>query len=378
MEGSIEHAADGEERRARLQLARSYGIGPQRFRSLVDRFGAAVEVLKRTNYIRKRLGDDWKPIAMDLVVAEGKALKAMGGRFLLLGDPDYPHLLANSGTPPPVLSVLGDAGVLKRRAVAIVGARNASAAGTRLAEELGKALGVHGLVIVSGLARGIDGGAHRGALASGTVAVMAGGLDKIYPAEHARLAEAILPAGALISEMPLGTETRAELFPRRNRIVAGLSLAVVVIEAAQRSGSLITARYALEEGRELCAVPGSPIDPRAAGPNQLLRAGAIFVETAEDILAALPLEPLVAAERPPLYGYADRLPKHFDETADEPLEAEDDHVARLLGSLSATPVTVDELCRQCHLSSVEVARLLAELELDGRLERHPGQYVSLR
>lgn len=135
MEGSIEHAADGEERRARLQLARSYGIGPQRFRSLVDRFGSAVEVLKRTNYIRKRLGDDWKPIAMDLVVAEGKALKAMGGRFLLLGDPDYPHLLANSGTPPPVLSVLGDAGVLKRRAVAIVGARNASAAGTRLAEE---------------------------------------------------------------------------------------------------------------------------------------------------------------------------------------------------------------------------------------------------
>ncbi len=360
-----------------MQLARSHGIGPKRFCSLIERFGSAEEVLKRTAYLRQRLGDDWKPIAMDRIVAEGKGLKAMGGRFLLLGDPDYPDLLANSAAPPPVLSVVGHLPALQKRAVAIVGARNASAAGARLAEGLAKELGLHDLVIVSGLARGIDGGAHRGALTTGTIAVMAGGLDKIYPAEHARLAESILPAGVLVSEMPLGTETRAELFPRRNRIIVGLSLAVVVVEAAQRSGSLITARYALEEGRELCAVPGSPIDPRAAGPNQLLRAGATFIETAADVLAVLPAF-AAANERPPLYGYADRLPNRPESADDEPLDAADDHASRLLQALGATPVTVDELCRQCHLSSVEVARTLAELELDGRLERHPGQYVSLR
>ncbi len=378
MEGSIEYASDVGERRARLQLARSHGIGPQRFRSLIDRFGSAVEALKRTSYIRQRLGQDWKAASLDQITAEGKALKAMGGRFLLLGDPEYPHLLAHTGSPPPVIFVLGQVDILQKRAVAIVGARNASAAGVRMAENLAKALADHGLVILSGLARGIDGGAHRGALNSGTVAVMAGGLDKIYPAEHAQLAETIAASGAVISEMPLGTETRAELFPRRNRIVAGLSLAVVVIEAAQRSGSLLTARYALEEGRELCAVPGSPIDPRTAGPNQLLRAGATFVETAEDVLATLPRQMQVATERPPLYGYANQLPKRPEDLADDPLEAGDDPIAKVLGSLGATPVTVDELCRQCHLSSTEVARLLAELELDGRLERHPGQYVSLR
>lgn len=358
-------------------MARSHGIGPKRFQSLVERFGSAEEALKRTGYIRKRLGDAWKPAPPDGIVAEGKALKAMGGRFLLLGDPNYPPLLAASAAPPPVLSILGEPQVLHRRAVAIVGARNASAAGVRLAEELAAGLGRHNLVIVSGLARGIDAGAHRGALATGTVAVTAGGLDRIYPAEHAQLAAALLEHGAIISEMPLGTETRAELFPRRNRIVAALSLAVVVVEAAQRSGSLITARFALEEGRELCAVPGSPIDPRAAGPNQLLRAGATFVESAADVLAALP-ETVATAERPPLYNYADRLPNHVAEADDGPLDRDDDHAARLLEALGATPVTVDELCRQCHLSSVEVARLLAELELDGRLERHPGQYVSLR
>jgi DNA processing protein len=334
-------------------------------------------VLKRTAYIRQRLGDAWKPATLDQVLEEGKALKAMGGRFLLLGDPDYPLLLANSAAAPALLSVLGNTQVLQRRAVAIVGALNASAAGIRLAEELAVGLGRHNLVVVSGLARGIDAGAHRGAIATGTVAVCAGGLDKIYPAEDERLAADIVTHGALITEMPLGTETRAELFPRRNRIVAGLALAVVVVEAAQRSGSLITARYALEEGRELCAVPGSPIDPRAAGPNQLLRAGATFIETADDVVSALPAT-VAAAERPPLYGYADRLPNHLDEADDGPLDEDDDHTARLLEALGATPVTVDELCRRCHLSSVEVARLLAELELDGRLERQPGQYVSLR
>jgi len=376
-EGIIDHATDPGERRARLQLARSHGIGPKRFQSLIERFGSAAEALKRTAFLRKRLGDDWKPAPLDRIVAEGKALKAMGGRFLLLGDPDYPPLLAHSAAPPAVLSILGEAAVLHRRSVAIVGARNASAAGVRLAEELSAGLGRHNLVIVSGLARGIDAGAHRGALATGTIAVTAGGLDRLYPAEHAALADAIRKNGAIVSEMPLGTETRAELFPRRNRIVASLSVGVVVVEAAQRSGSLITARYALEEGRELCAVPGSPIDPRAAGPNQLLRAGATFIETAEDVLAALP-ETVAAAERPPLYGYADRLPNHLEASDDGPLDQEDDHTQRLLEALGATPVTVDELCRRCHLSSVEVARLLAELELDGRLERQPGQYVSLR
>ena len=324
------------------------------------------------------MAKDWRPIPMSSIIAEGKALKAMGGRFLLLGDPDYPEMLAHSAAPPPVLSVLGDPSILNRQSIAIVGARNASAAGMRLAENMAEQLGHLGLVVVSGLARGIDGAAHKGALNSGTVGVLAGGLNRIFPPEHEKLAEAMCAKGALISEMPLNVDPRSELFPRRNRIVAALSQLVVVVEAAQRSGSLITARYALEEGRELCAVPGSPQDPRAAGPNQLLRAGAHFVESAEDVMAALPPAGAALYEPMPLSVFAGMLPKRPEEIVEFDGDIEESSPTKVLAALGSTPVTVDELCRRCHLSSLEMARLLAELELDGRLERHPGQFVSLR
>lgn len=287
-------------------------------------------------------------------------------------------MLEHSAAPPPVLSVLGNVDVLSRQCIAIVGARNASAAGMRTAEMLAERLGHQQIIIVSGLARGIDGAAHRGALNTGTVAVLAGGLDRIFPAEHEKLAAALCGKGALVSEMPLGVEPRSELFPRRNRIVAALAQVVVVVEAAQRSGSLITARYALEEGRELCAVPGSPQDPRAAGPNQLLKAGAHFIETAEDVMAAMPPSDSFLYEPAPISAFAGLLPKKPEDVDNPPLEESSDGPAKVLAALGSTPVTVDELCRRCHLSGTEMARLLAELELDGRLERHPGQYISLR
>ena len=374
----IDHATDPAERRARLQLARSAKIGPKRFQSLLQRFGSARTALKNEHFIRDRVAKDWRPATLDGVMREGKGLKALGGRFLLLGDPEYPDPLANSASPPPVLSVLGDAGALARRAVAIVGARNASAVGMRQAEQMAAELGRAGLLIVSGLARGIDGAAHRGALPHGTAEVLAGGIDKLFPPEHAQLARDLQETGALLTEMPLGVEPRSELFPRRNRIVAALADVVVVVEAAMRSGSLITARFALEEGRELCAVPGNPQDPRAAGPNRLLRAGAHFAEKAADVLDVLPVGPAVAAKPPMLCEFADILPKRPDDKAELPPEDDANGLAKLTAALSSTPVTVDELCRRCHLSNIEVARLLAEMELDGRLERHPGQYVSLR
>lgn len=349
-----------------------------RFASLIEKFGSAQRVLQNPGFIRQRMAKDWRPAPMSTIVTEGKALKAMGGRFLLLGDPDYPDMLAHSAAPPPVLSVLGDPTILNRQSIAIVGARNASASGMRLAESMAEALGHHGLIIVSGLARGIDGAAHKGALHSGTIGVLAGGLDRIFPPEHEKLAEAMCEKGALISEMPLGVDPRSELFPRRNRIVAALAQLVVVVEAAQRSGSLITARYALEEGRELCAVPGSPQDPRAAGPNQLLRAGAHFVESAEDVLVTLPPTGSALYEPMPLSAFAGMLPKRPEDVAEFPMEDAPPPPTKVLAALGSTPVTVDELCRRCHLSSIEMARLLAELELDGRLERHPGQFVSLR
>ncbi len=286
-------------------------------------------------------------------------------------------MLEHSAAPPPALSVLGNIDVLSRQCIAIAGARNASAAGMRAAESMAEQLGHHGMIIVSGLARGIDGAAHRGALNTGIVAVLAGGLDRIFPPEHEKLAAALCEEGALVSEMPQGIEPRSELFPRRNRIVAALAQVVVVVEAAMRSGSLITARYALEKGRELCTVPGSPQDPRAAGPNQLLKAGAHFIETADAILAAMPPAESLLYEPIPVSAFTGLLPKKPQDIDNPPLE-EEDCSTMVLAALGSTPVTVDELCRRCHLSGIEMARLLAELELDGRLERHPGQYLSLR
>jgi DNA processing protein len=301
------------------------------------------------------------------------ALARRGGRFLFVGIPPYPPLLALAEDAPPVLALLGDPAALAHRAVAVVGARNASAAGRRLAEQLAEALAAAGIVVVSGLARGIDAAAHLGALRSGaTIACVAGGIDEPYPPEHAGLqARIAAEGGALLAEAPLGTAPLARHFPRRNRVVAGLALGVVVVEAALRSGSLITARLGLEAGREVFAAPGSPLDPRCRGSNDLLRQGAHLVETAEDVLAELP-----AAPRPgPLFlpRAAAPMPATPPPAAPEaPGEA-----GQLLELLGPTPMPVDDLLRRCHLSPSAAQAILFDLELAGRVEILPGNRVAL-
>jgi DNA processing protein len=282
-----------------------------------------------------------------------------------------------------VLSVLGQIELLGRPIVAVVGARNASANGRRLAHDLAAGLGAAEIIVGSGMARGIDAAAHAGALATGSVAVVAGGIDVVYPEENRGLYEALAEHGVVIAEMPVGTEPQARHFPRRNRIISGIALGVVVVEAAAKSGSLITARYALEQGREVFAVPGSPLDPRCRGANDLLRNGATLTEAAEDVVAQLgPLlrgrpPPSAAAKRPPRLPLERAGPLPVPRPAAAPI-GEDNAIALVLEKLSPTPVAVDELVRQCQLSASAVATLLLELELAGRVERHPGNLVSLR
>ena len=279
-----------------------------------------------------------------------------------------------------MLTMLGRTELLQAPVVAVVGARNASANGRRLARELAAGLGEAGVVVASGMARGIDAAAHLGALDKGSVAVVAGGADIVYPEENRGLYDALAQQGAVIAELPLGTEPQARHFPRRNRIISGISLGVVVVEAAAKSGSLITTRFALEQGREVFAVPGSPLDPRCRGCNDLLRNGATLTETAADILTQL--GPLLQ-DRPPVRLPVPRQPRMALAVAAAPPPAngaigEDDGLDLLVEKLSPTPVAVDELVRQCQMSAASVATLLLELELAGRIERHPGNLVSLR
>jgi len=285
---------------------------------------------------------------------------------------------------PPILTVLGHAELLQRPMIAVVGARNASANGRRLARELAAALGGGGLVVISGLARGIDAAAHLGALETGSVAVVAGGVDVVYPAENRGLYEALVSRGAAVAELPLGTEPQARHFPRRNRVISGMALGVVVVEAAARSGSLITARFALEQGREVFAVPGSPLDPRARGCNELIRHGATLTETAEDVLSQLGAQLRgIEAPRPippTAIPTAPRRPPPGDAELPNPVALPEDEAGLevILERLGPTPVAVDELVRQCQMSAAVVATLLLELELAGRVERHPGNLVSSR
>ncbi len=313
--------------------------------------------------------------------AEFAALSRIGARLVCWGEPAYPLALAAVEDAPPILSVLGRPELLARPMVAVVGARNASANGRRLARELAAGLGQSGLVVVSGLARGIDAAAHLGAIESGTAAIVAGGVDIVYPEQNRGLYDALRERGAIVAELPLGSEPQARHFPRRNRIISGMALGVLVVEAAARSGSLITARFALEQGREVFAVPGSPLDPRCRGANDLLRGGATLTERAEDVLSQLgpllqgappsrPLPSLLPAE--PGWGLAVNPGGAGEPAADE------DALSMILESLGPTPVAVDELVRQCQLTASAVASLLLELELAGRVERHPGNLVSLR
>ena len=295
------------------------------------------------------------------------------------GEPLYPALLAELEDAPPVLSVLGRAELVNGPVVAIVGARNASANGRRLAREIAAGVGEAGVVVASGMARGIDAAAHLGSLASGSVAVVAGGVDIVYPEENRALYGALTQQGAVVAELPLGIEPQARHFPRRNRIISGMALGVVVVEGAAKSGSLITARFALEQGREVFAVPGSPLDPRARGPNDLLRQGATLTENAADILTQL--GPLLQ-HRAPRSGIAPARQTVLSLAAAPAPEpgplSEADAGSLILERLGATPVAVDELVRQCQMSASAVATLLLELELAGRIERHPGNLVSLR
>jgi DNA processing protein len=363
----------------RLRLARTQGVGPTTYRRLLARFGTAAASLDALPDITRRAGRPVPPTVPALAEAEREmaALAQLGGRMLFLGTPDYPPLLALMGDAPPVLSILGDSDILHRPAVAMVGSRNASANGMKFADFLAEDLAGNALVVISGLARGIDAAAHRGALRAGaTVACVAGGLDRPYPAENAALQAQIAAAGVVVAEAPFGTTPQARHFPRRNRIIAGLSLGVVVVEAALRSGSLITARIAQEEGRELFAVPGSPLDPRCHGSNSLLREGAHITETAADVRANLPDHPRrEGLSRDPLFA---RIPA--SDGLAEPqiaLEASAGAVETLLELLGPAPTAVDDLVRRCQFSAPEVRAALLDLELAGRVETLPGSRVAL-
>ena len=337
------------------------------YRQLIARFGTPAAALEAVPDLARR-GGGKAPALRTRHDAEREisAVEKLGARFLALGQGLYPRLLAELEDAPPLLIAKGNLNLLDRQAVAIVGARNASAAACRFARGLAHDLGEHELVIVSGLARGIDSAAHDGALETGTVGVIAGGVDVFYPPENEARQKAISERGLVIAEMPPGTEPRARHFPYRNRIIAGMSSGTVVVEAAPRSGSLITARLAAEAGREVMAVPGSPLDPRAQGCNQLIRDGATLVQNAADVVEAI--RPYAAQVRSP--------PAPF-EHGPEPLDGDDvlKAVEELLGP---SPVPVDEIIRLSGASSGAVQMALLELDLAGRLDRHAGGRVSLR
>lgn len=352
---------------ARLRLLRSANIGPITWRQLVARFGTAEMALEALPMLAAR-GGGRVPVIADLasVRREIAAVEKLGARYLFLDDAGYPSLLAELESAPPALILRGRLDLLDRTCVAMVGARNASAAACRFARQLAIGLSEAGATIVSGLARGIDTATHVGSLERGTVGVIASGIDVVFPPENAELQERVAREGLLIAEQPPGTEPLARFFPSRNRIIAGLALGTVVVEAAPRSGSLITARIAAEAGREVMAVPGSPLDPRAQGCNLLIREGATLVQSVDDILEMLrPIDP--RAVRSPVNPFG----------GPPPLDASDADRRRITELLGPVPVTVDELVRQSGLAPALVQTVLLELELAGRLERHAGGRTSL-
>jgi DNA processing protein len=421
-----------EQRLSWLRLSRSESIGPRSFRSLLGRFGSAEAALAALPDMARRTGRSIHVTTRAEAEREIERAQHLGIRFVALGEPDYPRLLKEIDSAPPILGMRGEVAVLARPMVAIVGSRNASAAGLKFTERLSAGLGEAGFVVVSGLARGIDTRAHAVSLAKGTVAVLAGGHDRVYPAENEELLRRIVAEGAVLSEMAMGYEPRGRDFPRRNRIVSGVALGVIVVEAARRSGSLITARFALEQGREVFAVPGSPLDPRAEGTNDLIRQGATLCADVEHVVSAL--APLIEAERPGLAAWNDRsrdeageplwdeldmpdvppaptapagfsydglqggfgplrgtsaglggeiaLASHSqgsDAAPETPLaDGHSLHGRRLLALLGPSPVPLDDLARQSGLAAREVQRAVVELELAGYVMRHAGNGVSLK
>jgi len=365
------------ERRNRVRLARTETVGPVTFRELLKRFGSAGEAIDALPELALRSGRR-RPLAVpssESVAAEFDAVERHGGQLIVLGDPDYPAPLAATDDAPVSLSLVGDSSLLQRAALAIVGARNASSNGRSLARRIAAEIAAAGFVVVSGMARGIDAAAHEGALDGGTLAVLAGGVDVIYPRENAALYDAIRERGLLVSEMPCGVQPQARHFLRRNRIIAGMCLGVVVVEAALKSGSLITARLAGEQGRDVFAVPGSPLDPRCRGANDLIRNGAILTECADDILAEIEpareraLRRIGSSPRPS----ANRPPR-TERVADDPVGS--DLAERIAEMLGPTPQSVDTLIRESGAPSAAVWATLLDLELAGRIERLPGNKVA--
>lgn len=385
-----------------LRLIRSESVGPRTFRSLMNRFGGAAAALDALPDLARQAGRDIRLCTIAEAEREIEALRRMGGRFIALGEAQYPRPLQAIDTAPPLLALLGQAPVLLRPCVALVGSRNASAAGLKLTARLARDLGEAGFAVVSGLARGIDTAAHEASLATGTIAVLAGGLDEVYPPQNVPLLERLLAEGAALSEMPLGLAPRGRDFPRRNRLVSGLSLATAVVEAARKSGSLITARFANEQGRLVFAVPGSPLDPRAEGGNHLIREGATLCAEAAHVIEAL--TPMLDSEPdfvppPPTMreGAGETFPQALWDELDLPgigsapsaplpaPEAEEgghsepeamDLRRRVLQLLGSAPISVDDLVRASGRPAREISHTLLDLELDQLVRRHPGGTLS--
>jgi len=358
-------APTDEQRRDWLRLARSENVGPVTFEQLIQHHGDATTALAALPDLARR-GGRIKPLAIPTIAQAERELAAgaaIGAKLLLNREAAFPRLLAHVDPPPPLIWVRGNASLLSRPIIAVVGARIASAAGQRFARGLAADLGRAGYVVASGMARGIDAAAHDGALASGTVAVLGGGVDDIYPAENAGLYARLAAEGCVVSESPIGHRAQAKDFPRRNRLISGLSLGVVVVEAEMRSGSLITARLAAEQGREVFAVPGSPIDPRAAGCNDLIRQGATLCANAEDVLRVI--DSLPRLEEP--HGEAYRA---------QPAVPPPDLVERIAKLLTDAPVSRDDLCRTAGAPAPMVAAALVELSLAGRAQLLAGGLVS--
>ena len=397
---------DAARRFAWLRLWRSENIGPRTFQTLLDRYGSAEAALEALPDLLRKTnpGRPIKIAGVDEIEREIEAAERLGARFLCRDEIGYPALLREIDSPPAVIAVRGRLDILDRPAIAIVGARNASAAGLAFAERMGRGLAQEGYVIVSGFARGIDSRAHRASLASGTIAVLAGGHDRLYPADQGPFMDKILEDGVAISEMPFGWEARGRDFPRRNRLVSGLSLGVVVVEAARRSGSLITARFAADQGREVFAVPGSPLDPRAEGTNDLIRDGATFCTEVDDVIRALADrkpgsarddlfsdsgksdEPTLWDELPLAESPDERAPParsldlySFQEPPEAPAPIDGARLPldRVVERLGPSPVSIDELARAADMPIREVRSAVLELEIAGRIERHGGGLVSL-
>jgi DNA processing protein len=357
-----------EERLNWLRLSKSENVGPSTFKTLLNRYHSATEALRALPELTRKggLGRPPRIYARERAEQDFENAARIGARFIALADPEYPPLLRETDTVPPIICARGDLALLGRSGVAVVGARNASAIARKFSRQLAREIGSEGHVIVSGLARGIDTAAHEAALDTGTIAVVAGGVDVIYPPENEALHAAIAEHGVIVSEQMPGTEPKADYFPRRNRIISGIARALIVVEAAVRSGSLITARFAAEQGREVFAVPGSPLDPRCEGTNRLIRDGATLLTSARDVIDVLTSEPhprqmsFLEPDPPPL------ILRETDEA----------DAKRLLELLSPTPIDIDDLLRESGLDASVLSALLMELALAGAITRHPNGAVS--